>query len=150
MPLRPDVPVQSREALEAWFREKASDPAVFAKLQSDFHGTVAALIGVPPPASLDVQLHIEQPDQPVAVNRFGGGTFGSDGNPVPLTGGGQQVISGQQAAEGRPGGVPSIGVSKATVQPGGNVTVLQESATRRFLVLRPPPGVAPAAPGEQK
>ncbi len=123
MPLRPGVPVQSRAALEAWFREQIADPAVLAKLQADFAGTVQQLIGVRPPPSLQFELHVEQPGQSIQVQRYEGGKTDSDGKPVVAP---------------PPGHAPP---------PGKAPTVLTETRNKRILVIKPPQKTANAPAG---
>lgn len=114
MPLKPGVPAHSRAALEAWFREQMSDPAVLAKLQADFAGTVEQLIGVRPRPALQLEIHVEQPGQTLHVQRYEGGRADSDGKPV---------------AAPPPGHAPA---------PGKAPTVLIETRTKRIIVIKPP------------
>jgi hypothetical protein len=123
MPIHPQVPIQSRAGLEAWLRERASDPVVFAKLQADFAGTIETLIGKRPPANLNIQMHVVQPGQTVQVQQYRGGLVDDQGNPVA------PVPSKNRGS-----------VADGTTNLSANITVLVETETTRFFVLKPPRG----------
>jgi hypothetical protein len=126
MPLKPGVPTQSHEALETWFRQQINTPEMFAKLQNDFAGTVEALIGIPPPPWLKLNLVVQQPGQQVQVQKFAGGHVGADGVPVAAA----HVNANSKMAVDSNAPAPLI---------------LKDSAKERFLVFTPESiGQAPA------